>query len=381
MTNRRTRPSSVRTSAFLAVSITAVLACGEGPEEGEIVIRAEDLYMAEGPEEDDSLAPLAYTPASDSLSAIQPAEPSFPPTDSSEVDTAAADRSAVDSSAADSSAADSSGVEICPWTRIAVEINGSIYGSLAGLTVEPDILGAHVVRCMCWDLDPWRGVSAGDSLYLLVGETGRENRVVALRYVPVPGSPNHPFSVYSFRMTGDNFPSHYYSDGTEVMKLLSTMPVSTFEEMTGPYGEPRGDHTHSGVDFKAPLGTTVRTCRGGTVTRLNWNPEYNGNCVEIDIGAGYREIFLHLESVDGGITVGSVLARGDRVGTVGSTGVTSTAPHIHYQINDERGNPIDPYLFFGSRRRNLPQGDMAVFTAFRESCDCWLSPGTAAGAR
>lgn len=379
MTNRRLKPSPSWTAAALAVSFLLAAACGEGPEEGEIVIRATDIATAEGPATEDSLPSVPDTlvradiqlPSeatdTDSLSVLQPG-------DSSAVlpDTA---------SAADTAAADSAAVDRCPWTRIAMEINGSIYGSLAGLTEEPDILGAHAVRCMCWDMDPWRGVSAGDSLYLLVGETGRENRVVALRYVPVTGSSNRPFSVYSFRMTGDNFPSHYYSDGTEVMRLLNTMPVSTFEEMTAPYGEPRGGRSHSGVDFKAPQGTPVRTCRGGTVTRLNWNHEYNGNCVEIDIGAGYSEVFLHLESVADGVTAGAILARGDQVGTVGSTGATSTAPHIHYQINDERGNPIDPYIFFGSRRRSLPQGDMEAFSEFRAECDAWLSPGTASDAR
>jgi hypothetical protein len=64
-----------------------------------------------------------------------------------------------------------------------------------------------------------------------------------------------------------------------------------------------------------------------------------------------------------------MLQKGDVVGYVGNTGRTSTATHLHYQINDERGNPIDPYLFFSSHRRSLPQGDMTEFQRFSTICD------------
>lgn len=333
---------------MLLVLLLTVLSCGGEPKEGEIVIRLQDME-GEGPVDSlpDTLLAVPETDTSavavpDTIAAVT--EPDIRP-DSLE----------------------------CPWTRLALEINGSIYASLAGRIDEPDVLGAHIVRCMWWDTDPWGGVNAGDSLHVLVGETGRENRVVALRYSPRDGTSRRTFSVYSFRMTGDNFPSHYYADGREAVKLLSYMPVTTFEEMTGPYGEPRGDHYHAGVDFKAPAGTQVRTCRGGVVTRINWNHDYNGNCVEVSIGAGYREVFLHLQSIAGGVAEGTVLERGDIIGFVGNTGRTSTAPHIHYQINDERGNPIDPYIFFGSRTRSLPPEDMDRFEAFRDSCDIWLS--------
>ena len=255
------------------------------------------------------------------------------------------------------------------WNRIAVEINGSIYASLQDEVEDSDILGAHIVRCMWWDTDPWRGMNAGDSLYILFGDTGRENQVVALHYMPKEGTANNPLSVYSFQMTGDNWPSHYYADGTEVMRFLNYMPITTFEEMTGPYGEPRGNHSHTGVDYKAPEGASVRTCRGGTVSRINWNYEYNGHCVEISIGAGYSEVFLHLKAVADDVVAGVTLQKGDTVGYVGTTGRTSTSPHLHYQINDENGNPIDPYLFYSSHRRNLPWSDMDAFIQFRDMCD------------
>jgi len=357
-----------------------VLSCGEMPNEtGEIVIRAEDLAAA-------SLDTIECQDADaiDSLAA-QPVLPDgmpFPP-DTLPPDTLhLSDSLLADSAGIDSLSADSLDISIdpmdieCPWNTAAVEINGSIYTSIQDLCEDSDILGAHIVRCMWWNTDPWRGMNAGDSLYLVFGDEGiegRENRIAALRYVPREGTVNTGFAVYAFLMSGDNYASHYYSDGTEMMKLLDVMPIATFEEMTGPYGEPRGNRNHMGVDYKAPAGTPVRTCRGGTVARVNWNHDYNGNCIEIDMGGGYSEIFLHLQDLAEGISAGVVLSGGTIVGFVGNTGRTSTATHLHYQINDENSNPIDPYLFYGSHRRSLSGADLEAFREWRDRCDAWMS--------
>ena len=333
------------------------VSCTGKPEEGEIIIRAIDIIS------EDSVS--AEQAGSDSLSTPQDhisivvsdtSVSTILMPDSLQPDTL--EDSLIDSVVPDHQ-----------WNRLAFEINGSIYASLQDLVEDSDILGAHVVRCMWWDTDPWQGMNAGDSLYLLFGETGRENRIFALHYVPKEGTVNNPLSVYSFQMTGDNWVSHYYADGTEVMRFLNYMPITTFEEMTGPFGEPRGNSSHAGVDYKAAQCTPVRTCKGGTVLRTNWNYEYNGNCVEISIGAGYSEVFLHLKAIADGVTPGVTLQKGDTIGYVGTTGRTSTSPHLHYQINDENGNPIDPYLFYSSYRRNLPPSDMDAFMQFRDMCD------------
>lgn len=259
---------------------------------------------------------------------------------------------------------------------LAVEIRGSLYGSLQGAQgIAPDVLGAHCVRYLWWDLNPWTGLIAGDSLRILYstlpGE--RENTVAALRYIPLAGSANRAFTVYVYRKTGDNYPSIWYSDGSEVVRLLNRMPLSTFEEVTGIFGEIRGAGTHHGVDFKAPTGVPVRTVLGGRVNRVDWNTDYNGRCVEIDF-CGYREIFLHLDGISSGVSPGRTVEQGAQIGTVGNTG-RSYASHLHYQINDPNENPIDPYVYLGSRRRTLEGEELVRFQAVRDSLDTLLGGG------
>jgi hypothetical protein len=353
---------------------TFLLSCGGEIDPDEIVIRAADLIST--PVIDPVVQPVDTTLFQPDTITMLPESLLI-----AQFDSTAAD------STLDSLTAISDSLQMAVWTAdtlaspyslLAIEINGSLYSSIGSVAgIEADVLGAHFVRCMWWDLNPWRDLIAGDSLYALYDTLGtglRENSVVCLRYVPVSGSSCHPFTVYTFFRTGDNFPSIWYSGGDEVISILNRMPLSTFEEITGIYGEPREGHIHAGVDYKAPEGTPVRTVMGGTVSRTNWNTVYNGYCVEIDFG-GYSEIFLHLEGIAPGVVPGARLSSGDRIGTVGNTG-RSYSPHLHYQINDPSGNSIDPYLYFNSHRRLLEGSDIASFSEWRERCDRWLVGGS-----
>jgi hypothetical protein len=363
----------MKSCPLLAASVLLIsiaLSCGGAPDSYEIVIRAEDL------ERSPIVDPVAGNP--DTM-VFRPDTIRLP-VDSlydDSLDSASVDslpdslRITADTLLTPVDAAES------PWVFMALEIRGSLYSSIEGVRgIDPAVLGAHCVRCMWWDIDPWRDLIAGDSLYILfdtLGSGRRENSIVCLRYVPVHGSTNHPFTAFTYLKAGDNYPSIWYSDGREVVRLLDRMPVPTFEEITGIYGEPREGHTHAGVDFKAPEGTPVRTLMGGTVSRTNWNTAYNGYCVEVDMG-GYSEIFIHLEGISPGISPGTSLAAGDQIGTVGNTG-SSYTPHLHYQINDSEGNAIDPYLYFSSHARWLGEEDIEEFREFRERCDTLLSQG------
>ncbi len=311
---------------------------------------------------------------------ILPADSLFLSADSLFTDSLVSDSLYADSLCADSMAADSTDTLAAEdtlaapelpssWRFMEVEIQGSLYRSLSSAEgVNPDILGAHCVRHLVWEMNPWSGFIAGDTVRILYDPqvSDRENTVMAIEYVPVSGSSNTGFSAYTWKRTGDNWPSIWLADGTELVKLLDRMPVRTFEEITSVYGEPRGNHSHAGIDYKAPEGTPVFSVTGGTVSRTNWNTRYNGSCVEIDFG-GYSEMFLHLNTIEAGISPGAIVSPGDQIGTVGNTGI-STAAHLHYQINDSQGYSIDPYLYFSSHRRSLPASDLEVFGAMVEMC-------------
>ncbi|MEX6507929.1 M23 family metallopeptidase [Jiella sp. M17.18] len=107
---------------------------------------------------------------------------------------------------------------------------------------------------------------------------------------------------------------------------------------------------HTGIDYAEPEGTVVHATAPGTVTRAGPASGY-GNLVEIDHGDGISTRYGHLSRID--VVAGQKIAKGERIGAVGSTG-RSTGPHLHYEVRRD-GAPIDPQDFYriGSRIASL----------------------------
>jgi murein DD-endopeptidase MepM/ murein hydrolase activator NlpD len=96
---------------------------------------------------------------------------------------------------------------------------------------------------------------------------------------------------------------------------------------------------HQGVDFAAPSGTPVVTVSEGTVVHAGRSGGY-GNLVVVDHGGGITTYYAHLSAYAAGVVEGAKVERGQEIGQVGSTGM-STGPHLHYEIRRD-GRYLDP---------------------------------------
>jgi murein DD-endopeptidase MepM/ murein hydrolase activator NlpD len=113
-------------------------------------------------------------------------------------------------------------------------------------------------------------------------------------------------------------------------------------------------------DFDLPEGTPVLAARSGTVGLVagSWRPDHCGglaptadappgylfsesmgnqaNLVRIDHGDGTSALYLHLNSVEPDVAekakTGGAVARGERLGRSGRTGLTGCLPHLHFQV-------------------------------------------------
>jgi murein DD-endopeptidase MepM/ murein hydrolase activator NlpD len=85
---------------------------------------------------------------------------------------------------------------------------------------------------------------------------------------------------------------------------------------------------HSGVDFRAPGGTSVHAPAGGTVV-LAEPMSLWGNAVVIDHGWGLLTGYGHLSEIN--VEVGQLVAQGDVIAKVGNTGL-STGAHLHWEM-------------------------------------------------
>jgi murein DD-endopeptidase MepM/ murein hydrolase activator NlpD len=101
---------------------------------------------------------------------------------------------------------------------------------------------------------------------------------------------------------------------------------------------PRGSRFHTGLDFPAGTGTTVRAARSGRVSFAGWDDGGYGRLVLIAHGRGTYTWYAHLSRIS--VTRGQRVVAGSRVGAVGSTG-NSTGPHLHFEVR-VRGAAVDP---------------------------------------
>jgi LysM repeat protein len=116
-------------------------------------------------------------------------------------------------------------------------------------------------------------------------------------------------------------------------------------------------HFHTGVDLLAGYGTPIDAAAGGTVTAAG-PADYFGIRVEITDSFGLKEIYAHMSDVT--VALGQEVQQGQKVGDVGSTGL-SVGPHLHFQL-EVGGLPTAPDPLIGcngSTTQTVP-GDQPV---------------------
>ncbi|MDB5445977.1 MAG: peptidase family [Phenylobacterium sp.] len=118
---------------------------------------------------------------------------------------------------------------------------------------------------------------------------------------------------------------------------------------------------HAGVDIAAPAGVPVLAAADGVVTRMATDPGY-GRFVEIKHAAGLTSRYGHLAEYLPQIRPGVAVKAGQPIGQTGSTG-TSTGSHLHFEIRDRKGRPLNPELFLG--RRFATEADLPLKAAQR----------------
>ncbi len=111
-----------------------------------------------------------------------------------------------------------------------------------------------------------------------------------------------------------------------------------------------GSGPHQGIDIgrsDALPGQPLVACLDGILEAQTVMGTNEGNSWVILDAAGDRYRYHHLESFAPGLIVGSVVTRGQVIGTMGSTGNPSS-PHLHFEVR--RGpsrTPVDPVPFLG----------------------------------
>lgn len=104
--------------------------------------------------------------------------------------------------------------------------------------------------------------------------------------------------------------------------VLAAAPGTVTETEDGHYDRCHGD-----------LSTLEATCDGNDMV---------ANSVIVEHDTGHRTLYWHLMNGSVLVAPGDRVDAGDPLGKVGSSG-NSTAPHLHFELQDADGGAIDPY--------------------------------------
>ena len=99
---------------------------------------------------------------------------------------------------------------------------------------------------------------------------------------------------------------------------------------------------HAGMDFTAKIGTPIYATGNGKIEKVESSARGYGKYVIIDHGFGYKTLYAHMSKFK--VTIGQKVNRGDVIGYVGNTGLSS-GPHLHYEVH-KYGEKINPVNFY-----------------------------------
>lgn len=122
---------------------------------------------------------------------------------------------------------------------------------------------------------------------------------------------------------------------------------------------------HKGVDYSARIGTPVMSTAKGTIQKIGYDGAY-GNVIYIRHGSKFETVYAHLNGFARGMRRGTTVARGEVIGYVGNTGL-STGPHLHYEFR-VNARHRDPLTYPLPKGKPVPEEHRAKFI---ESASLW----------
>lgn len=192
-------------------------------------------------------------------------------------------------------------------------------------------------------------VKKGDSLASVAAAYGLDPvTIVDFNRIRDPLTPGSMLVIPIDPEVGPNLSSGVPADPIKPGQLMCPIAGAKIIQKFGPTSfelEPAYggyQHFHTGVDILAAYDTPIAAAAGGIVSAVGPAVDF-GIRVAVTDSYGLVEIYAHMSEVS--VAVGQLVQQGDKVGLVGSTGL-SIGSHLHLQL-EVGGAPSDPMPLLG----------------------------------
>jgi len=242
----------------------------------------------------------------------------------------------------------------------AVAINHSPYYDIKKAT-NNGLLAKVFVDAFANSVDFRSVLRKGDRVSLIYTEKLRLGRPIGMPIIKAAMVQTRKKSYYIFRFKG----RYFDEKGREVESFVFRKPVNNVR-ITSRFTLKRWHpvlhryRAHLGVDFGGKTGTPVYAAADGRVIYAGKLGGY-GNVIKIKHIDGFLTLYAHLHKFRSGIRHGKYVKKGQVIGYIGSTGL-STGPHLHFGLY-KNGRPINPLgvirvtknRLYGKKRKEFMQ--------------------------
>ena len=194
-----------------------------------------------------------------------------------------------------------------------------------------------------WTVD-FFGLQKGDSFKVIYEELFIDNKSLGSGKIYGAQFTRSGSSITAIPFIQDDKESFFDSDGKSLKRAFLKAPLQ-FSRISSRFSASRMHpilrirRPHFGVDYAAPVGTSVHSIGDGRIISAGMD-DGSGRMVKIQHNSVYSTAYLHLSSFGPGISPGINVKQGQIIGYVGSSGL-STGPHLDFRIY-RNGSPIDP---------------------------------------
>ena len=240
--------------------------------------------------------------------------------------------------------------------KIAAVLETSFFAALSEQGENAD-LATRIADLFAGEIDFILDLRPGDRMDLLVESATRpdrrrpRDRVLCARLQI--GDEVHEAFLYP---DPDGNYRYFHEDGSSLERQFLKAPVK-YARMSSGFTRSRlhpilgFERPHNGVDYAAPIGTPIHATADGTVAERKHSPQA-GRYLTLRHPGGIETRYLHMRSYAEGTAVGKRVKKGQVIGYIGMTGLT-TGPHVCYRMR------VDGKYVDARRYRSRPQPALA----------------------
>lgn len=157
---------------------------------------------------------------------------------------------------------------------------------------------------------------------------------------------------------GKSLTSYFFKTPLQYRRISSKFTYKRWHPIKKRY------RAHLGVDYAAPRGRAIYASAEGRISFRGKKGGY-GKVIEIKHKNGYKTLYAHQNRFKGGLKRGSWVSKGQLIGYVGSTGV-STGPHLHFGLY-KNGRAINPLRIVRVTKTKLKGKEKKKFLKYTKS--------------